>query len=64
MIASHLFKVGALNLDDLLEPGPELGTGEPDLLPGQLVEHDGANGLQLNQGVTCRHVDFPFNCAA
>ena len=38
MLALILLKVDALNLDDVLRPGPESGAGEPDLLPGQLVE--------------------------
>ena len=63
MLASDLHAVSSLSSHDLLEPGPELGAGEADLLPGQLVEHDSDAVLQFGQGVACRPVGVPFNCA-
>ena len=38
MLALILLEVDALNLHDLLEPGPESGACKPDLLPGQPIE--------------------------
>ena len=63
MLASILLREGILNFDDLLQPGPELGAGELDLLPGKLVEHDGDLVLQFGQGVAGRPLGVPFNCA-
>ena len=45
LLASDLHAVSSLSSHDLLEPGPELGAGKADLLPGQLVEHDGDEAL-------------------
>ena len=63
MLASILLEEGNFNLDDLLQPGLELGAGELDLLHGKLVEHDGDLVLQLGQGVVGRSLGIPFNCA-
>ena len=63
MLASILLGEGNFNFDDLLQPGPELGAGELDLLPGKLDEHDGDLVLQLGQGVVGRSLGIPFNCA-
>ena len=62
-LASILLKVDALRFDDLFQPGPEPGAGKLDLLPGQLVEHDGDPVLQLSHGVTGRPVGKPFDRA-
>ena len=47
MLVSILLEVSTLKLDDLLQPRPELGAGELDPLPGQLVEHKGDRPLKL-----------------
>ena len=63
MLALILLEVGCLNFDYLLQPGPEPGAGELDLLPGQLLEQGDDEVLQLNQGVACRLVKVSFDCA-
>ena len=64
ILATNLLEIRALNLHDLLQPGPEPLAGEPDLVPGQLVEYNGDPVLKHSQCVTCRTIGVPFNCAA
>ena len=63
MLALILLEVGCFNFDDLLQPGPEPGAGDLDLLPGQLLEQGDDEGLQLDQGVACRLVEVSFDRA-
>ncbi len=51
VLASFLFEGSATNLHDLLQPGPEPGTGGPEMVPWQLLEALGDPGLQLVHGV-------------
>ena len=63
ILATNLLEIRALNLHDLLQPGPEPLAGEPDLVPGQLVEYNGDPVLKHGQYVTCRIIVVPFNFA-
>ena len=63
ILATNLLEIRALNLHDLLQPGPEPLAGEPDLVPGQLVEYNGDPVLKHGQCITCRTIGVPFNCA-
>ena len=57
---TRLFKEGALSLDNLLDPGAEVGAGARHLLPGHVGEPGHNGGLQGVQSVVGSPVDGPF----
>ena len=62
-LAWILLEVCAPNLDDLLQPGPEPGTGGPELVPRQLLKAERDVGLQLGHDVACSSVGVSLDRA-